>query len=127
MSWTCPQCGHENDESRRECAACSFINFPPAVTLTGATGKPLRMTIDTSVDRHLLRRAVGDEFIYASEPQYRIYKDRVLGGWAIQHDPGATHPTFYNGSPLGAEPRLIEEGAAISVGPDKARVTVSLK
>ena len=129
MTWKCPNCGFDaNEDENLECTGgCGYVRLAECVTLTGeATGQSVRMKLDTSVGKYLLRKAVGDDYVYAAEPQFRVYKDSALAAWAIRHDLHADNPTYLNGEPLDAEPKPLTDGAIISIGPEKAKVTVGL-
>ena len=127
MSWKCPGCGTNNPDDHVECMACFYLHIPAELTLSSdATGKQLRMRLETNVGKNLLSRLVGDECNYASEVQFKVFRSPELGGWVVQHHPEARNPTFLNAAALGAEPRKLESGSVLSIGIEKARMGIQL-
>lgn len=129
MTWKCTCCGYEEnaDESRQCAGGCGYVRLPQAVVLTStATGKGIRMSVDTTVGKYLLQSFAGDEAVFASEPQFKIFKDMVAGGWSIQHLDGAKNPTFCDGLSIVAGPALLNEGSVVSIGPERMRLAVEL-
>jgi hypothetical protein len=84
------------------------------------------MSLDTTVGKYLLRSLVGEDAKFASEPQYKIYKDETLGSWAVQHMHGAKNPTFCNGVDIGTTPMGLEDGSIISIGSEQVKLTVQM-
>lgn len=128
MPWKCPNCGYENADARRECQGlCGFVCIPSAVALrAAATDRRLTFSIDTAVGKYLLRSIAEEDAIYASEPQFRIYKDAALGAWALQHARDAKNPTYCDGVALNDEPAALHEGSTVSIGPERLKLTVHL-
>jgi hypothetical protein len=128
MTWKCPECGVDaNEDAVSRCMACGHVRLALLVTLTSeATGKQIRMRIDTPVGKRMLSETAGEEGVFGSEVQFRVRRDEAMGGWVIQHEPSATNPTWLDGAALGREPRVLADGAVVSIGPAKCRLTVLL-
>ena len=130
MAWKCPRCGFDKnvDDSNTCEGGCGYARIPETITLLSAdTGRTAKMAIDTRVGKALLRSVLGDDSQYAAESQFRVYKDAGLGSWVIEPCDGAKNPTFLNGSALSpGEKQSLEDGAVISIGPEKARLTVQM-
>ena len=74
-----------------------------------------------------LRRIVGDDARYAGRTAQFIVERGGAGGWRVLPPPEAPkNPTCLNGAPLEA-PAPLAPGDTISIGPVKARCTVSLE
>ena len=128
MTWKCPQCGFGNTAAcSRTCEGCGHVNFGHVLLLSVDTAKQIRMSIDTAVGQGLLKSFAGDDAKYASDPQFRLYKDTTLAAWAIAKIPTAKNPTFLNGSPLSDAPTPLTEGAVISIGADKMKLHVKFE
>lgn len=127
MAWRCQQCGHENEDSAATCQGCGGVRPARLALSSEATGKRLVMRISTDVGKHLLRGVVADDAKYGSDPQFRVTCDRANGVWMIQHHAEAKNPTFLDGAPLSAEPAALKEGAVVSIGADKAKLTVKME
>jgi hypothetical protein len=128
MSWKCPQCGFAaNAERVRTCEGCGHVHFGNIVLVSVDTAKQIRMSIDTAVGQGILKTFVGDDAKYASDPQFRLYRDAALACWAITKIPTAKNATFLNGSPLSDSPAPLAEGAVISIGADKMRLNVKFE
>src|SRR3954470_23979556 len=84
MTWKCTQCGFAANPPRvRTCEGCGHVNFGHVVLVSPDTTKQIRMSIDTAVGSGILRTFAGDDVKYASDPQFRLYKDTTLAAWAI--------------------------------------------
>ena len=128
MTWKCPQCGFAaNPERVRTCEGCGHVHFGNIVLVSAETGKQIRMSIDTTVGQGILKTFAGDDAKYASDPQFRLYKDATLASWAIAKIPTAHNPTFLNGSPLTDAPAKLEDGAVISIGAEKMKLNVKFE
>ena len=129
MAWKCSDCGYPDiPDEVVTCPGCGYVKCPASVSLTSpATGKSMSIRINTDVGKYMLKPYVGDDYRYASDPQFRIVKQASAGQWIVQHMPGAKNPTFYNGAELPESGQALEEGGVISIGPEKAKLVVSLK
>lgn len=130
MPWKCPRCGFEdNPEASRNCdGGCGHVRFAKRVVLIACeTNRQIVMSVDTTVDKHLLRSFAGDDAAYASSPQFRIYKDAALGGWALEHDAAAKNPTFCNGAAVSGGTVLLSDGCTVSIGPDRMQLVVRIE
>jgi hypothetical protein len=130
MSWKCPCCGFEaNTDDSRQCAGgCGYVRIPRSVALTSsATGKQITISVETTVGKYLLKSFAGEESVFASEPQFRIYKDQGLGSWAIQHLDGAKNPTFCDGASVISAPTPLHDGSVVSIGPERMKLSVRLE
>jgi len=130
MQWKCPKCGFEaNPPNSRSCGLqCGYDRIHRRVLLIASgTSRQIAMSVDTLVGKHLLRSFAGDDAVYASDPQFKIYKDAVMAGWALQHVSTAKNPTFCNGSPATDAPVLLSDGGTVSIGPERMRLTVRLE
>ena len=78
-----------------------------------------------SITRTTLRRIVGDDARYAGDaPQFLVERGEG-GGWVVLPPPEPPrNPTWRNGAPL-TESATLAAGDTISIGPVKARCTVS--
>lgn len=129
MSWKCPRCGFDPnaDESRNCGGGCGYTHIPRRLLLIATgTGRQIAIAVDTAVGKSLLKSFAGDDASYASDPQFRIYKDTELGSWALQHYDTATNPTFCNGADVSTGPVALDEGAIVSIGAERMRLTVRL-
>jgi hypothetical protein len=88
-------------------------------------GKAIKIRIDTIVGMYMVQSAMGEESQYYSEEQFRISKNKTTCRWSIEHIGKAVNPTFLNGTALGAASVDLDEGALISVGPDKGKMVVA--
>ena len=126
-AWHCDNCGHDaNDASDPRCHACGEYRMPRRVVLAGeASGDELAMHITTKVGQRLLATVDAADSQFASSDQFEIVKTE--SGWQVRHEASATNPTFYNGSPLSAEPQSLEPDTIISIGPDRLKLRVRLE
>lgn len=124
MPWKCPQCGVQNADDKKGCEACGYVEFGALALTSVETTKEIKTNIEIEVGKHLLRTFCGEEVRYAGEPQFKLVKDAVLGGWAILPAAGATNPTFFNGAALPETATKLEDGGVISIGPEKMKITV---
>jgi hypothetical protein len=129
MTWKCPRCGTENTPGERPCVGgCGYTRMAVRVVLTSeATGKKLRMHVSTPVGQSLLRTIADGEAAYASEPQFEIVKDEERGAWLIRHSVAARNPTYFNGLKIGEDTPSLAEGARITIGQERTKLTVSLE
>ena len=115
----------------RHCAegATSFarsaaVTAAKRLVLTGAggvfsTGARFALTQTT------LRRIVGDDARYAGRTAQFVVERDGAGGWRVLPPPDAPkNPTYRNGAPLEG-PASLASGDTLSIGPVKARCTVS--
>jgi hypothetical protein len=82
------------------------------------------MGLTTLVGRRLLEPVVGDEARFASDVQFEVVKEGSLGHWEVRPGPGAANATCLNGDPLGGPSRALQDGDVLSIGRDKAKLTV---
>lgn len=85
------------------------------------------MNIDGSVGRSLLKRAVGDESRFASEPQFHLKRCEDNATWLIKQEPKALNPTLIDGIAITCEGTKLAAGSEITIGPDKARLRVKIE
>ncbi len=128
-TWKCPDCGYgENPVDRSTCGACSYIRFPAVLQLVEeVSGRVIKMRLDTSVGRTLLKGLVDDDARLAGEPQYSIFKSQELRSWAVQHNSESKNPTYLNAAAMGVGPTALKSGDALSIGPIRAKVIVKLE
>lgn len=127
MPWKCPQCGVMGADDRRVCEACSFVEFGSLTLVSAVTGKELKVNLDTTVGRSLLRSLGDEDAKYASDPQFMLKKDAALGAWSVNQALVARNPTFYNGTQVPDDaPVKLEQGGVLSIGPEKMKLTVQL-
>lgn len=129
MSWKCPRCGFDpNADDIRSCGGgCGYNHIPSRLLLVATgTGRQIAIAVDTTVGKFLLKSFAGDDANYASDPQFRIYKDTELGSWALRHCDTAKNPTFCNGADVSAGTVALGDGAIISIGAERMRLTVRL-
>jgi hypothetical protein len=120
MSWKCQECGLLNEkDSPRVCEGCGKADLGVLTLLVEATGKKLRMSVDTAVGRALLKPLAGDDARFASDAQFRVCKDEGRGVWIIHADASATNPTLLNGKPLAEDPAPLAAGHVLSIGSRK--------
>ena len=124
MGWKCPHCGFMNGDGAARCEACGFTPASRLVLVAEETSERLSVGVDTAIGRHLLQTFAGGDHVYAAEPQFLLARDLVRGGWSIAPAPGAENPTFVNGAALGTSAAPLENGAVISIGPEKLRLRV---
>lgn len=124
----CPSCGCEPWSEGEPCMVCGE-GLVGELTLQGPSGQCKFGVRFTEVGRSLLKSMVassdGDtEARFAAEPQFRL--ERSPEGWFVEHRaPADKNPTFHNGTEVVAgERRPLAPGDSISIGPEKAMVTV---
>jgi hypothetical protein len=128
MSWKCRECGLLNEkDSPRVCEGCGKADLGVLTLLIEATGKKIRMSVETDVGRALLKNLAGEDARFASDLQFRICKDEGRGAWLVRADPAATNPTLLNGTPLAAEPAPLAAGHVIAIGSRKTEGTEKLR
>lgn len=125
MSVKCKICGLERT---RICDHCGDVAFGVLRIVSQATGKSI--TFSTAERRPLgrtfLRNIAGEEAVYASEPQFFVYKDHNLRSWVIETAPAAVNPTHVDGRPLGPLAQPLKTGSVISIK-DKMPLEVKLE
>lgn len=124
MPWKCPACGFENRADARRCESCGHTRAGRLVLVSVLTSQKLTVAVDTPVGKHLLRGIAGDDYVYASEPQFLLSRDLVNGGWRIAPAPGAVNPTFLNGAELTEPHAALVHGATLSIGPERLQLRV---
>ena len=125
MAWKCPACGFTNEaESTRRCDSCGHVRVGKLTLVSEQTSQRLTVAIDTAVGKRLLRSFAGDDYVYASEPQFLLSRDLVEGGWTISNAPETVNPTFLDGTELTGAPAALEHGATLSIGPERLRLRV---
>ena len=97
------------------------------LVLTAASGEELRFNVDTDVGRAGLQKLGGEEAKFASQPQFKVFRDVVQPRWLIGHVPSATNPTCLNAKPLGSEPEPLRNADVISIGPKRLMLKVRLE
>ncbi len=129
MKRKCQVCGTLNEISTGPCqGGCGHVFMSELVCLTCArTGRSRQVRITTQFGRRLLSMIVGDEAVYASEPQFEILKDTSAGLWLLRHSIDATHLTYYNGVPVREKSVSIVSGGRISIGRDRMFLIVTLE
>lgn len=128
-SWTCPQDGTENPIAERRCLVCRFPNLPRIVVLQAlATGKEAEFTGAIKLGKAVFTHRFADpDAQYASELQFEVIRDESVVAWMVRPVPGATNPTYYNGSPVDVDGSPIDEGGVISIGKSKLKLRVRFK
>ncbi|HEV7221699.1 MAG TPA: hypothetical protein VGN42_03305 [Pirellulales bacterium] len=91
------------------------------------TDRQIAIAVDTTVGKFLLQSFPGDDASYASDPQFKVYKDAELGCWALRHCDTAKNPTFCNGANASDGPVALDDGAIVSIGAERMRLTVRLE
>jgi hypothetical protein len=128
MPWKCPHCGLENYEAVDACAAmCGHVRPIRLVLTAKATGRELRFNVDSDVGRTGLQHAGGDEAKFASQPQFKVYRDTAQARWLLVHCRTATNPTCLNAAPLDYNPQPLSDGDIISIGPLRLQLHVRLE
>lgn len=127
MVWKCENCGFDaNPDTELKCEGCGTGNAVILVLTAEATGKSIEMRIATVVGRQLLKNFAGDEYRFASEVQFRFFRDKFSGDWIVTHEEGAANPTYLNGEPLTGE-SLVSDGSVLTIGTEKLPLTLRLK
>lgn len=125
MSWKCPLCGTQNDETEDVCVGmCGHIRLSRLVLTALPSGHEMRFNVDTEVGRTGLQKVAGEEAKFASQPQFKLFRAPGNPGWLISHCAAATNPTFLNGKVLGAKAQILRDSDIITVGPDKLLLKV---
>lgn len=128
MAWKCSRCGTENDDTAKSChGMCGNVRFGRLVLTSATTGQELRMNIDTAVGKALIKKLIGDEARYASEPQFYVKRCETRAAWVVEHFGGAKNKTHVDGNPLDSEGVKIEKECLISIGKDKAALKVRIE
>ena len=129
MTWKCGTCGFEaNAEDTVAClGGCGTVRKRSLVLLSSATGREVRCRIDTTINRAVVRTVAGDDAArFASDPQFSVAWDEATGDWRVRHAPGAQNPTCIDGVPVPADGAVLRSGSILSIGADKAQLTVQL-
>jgi hypothetical protein len=84
------------------------------------------MALATTVGKSTIRPLGDPDYIYASEPQFRITRDGVTGTWSVAPVPEAVNPTYLDGRALKKEAPL-RNGALLSVGPTRLKLSVAIR
>ena len=82
------------------------------------------MNIDATVGKTLLKRLVGHEARFASEPQFYIRQCSEQSAWLVVPDGKAVNATYVNGTKVDEAGVKITTGSEITIGIDKARLKV---
>ena len=85
------------------------------------------MNIDTTVGKALLKRLVGDEARFASEPQFCIRRCDDQAAWLVVPDRKAVNATYVDGVRVAETGVKVTAGSEITIGPDKARLKVKVQ
>jgi hypothetical protein len=117
----------EIDDGNSSCEACGYVTYGTVLLVSPETEKQIKINIDTMVGKYLLKTFVGEDYNYASEPQFKILKDAGLESWAISHVQEAINPTFLNGTSLGSEPMKLTHESVITIGPERMRIIVHIE
>lgn len=127
MSWKCNRCGTENEELTQSCAGmCGYVRFGRLI-LVSLTGKEIKLNLNSSVGKALLKKLVGDDCRFVSELQFHLKRCEENAAWLILHETSATNPTLVNGISVGEEGTKLRTGSEITIGPDKARLRVKFE
>ena len=132
MSWKCKKCGYDNAPTSNAavCLSCGRLS-QSRVVLTSDSGVAIKCAIDTLVGVNLLRKANQDDAKYASQEQFKIYRDSSIHGnqtgWAILHCTSAKNPTYLDGVALNTEGIPLNAGGVITIGPTRMRLVVSFE
>ncbi len=127
MSWKCNRCGTENDDLAQSCdGMCGYVRFGRLI-LVSLTGEEIKLNLNSSVGKALLKKVVGDDVRFVSEHQFHLKRCEENAAWLILHEPNATNPTLVNGISVGVEGTKLLAGSEITIGPDKARLRVKIK
>jgi hypothetical protein len=128
MAWKCLRCGTENEDSGTVChGMCGYVRFGRLILVSTATGCELRMNLDTTVGKSLLKRTIGEEVRFVSEPQFRVRRCELTTGWLLIPDPKAVNPTCVNGTQAGNKGIKLSNGHEITIGRDKAQMKVRIE
>ena len=126
MTWTCAKCGGTNEGPTRTCGDCGHIKYCRLILLGVGTSSRKAFTVDTPVTDRLLRTLVGEEARFASPLQFTLRRKAATGGWTVSHEPSAKHPTYLDGAPVTAGEMELRGGETISIGPERAKLSVVL-
>jgi hypothetical protein len=128
MGWKCSRCGTDNDEHATVChGMCGYVRFGKLILVSSETGEEVRMNVDTPVGKSLLKRLVGDEARFASEPQFQLRRSEAQSAWVIVPDEKAVNATYVNGAKAEGCGVKIDNGAEITIGTDKVRLKVRVQ
>lgn len=105
---------------------CGYVRFGRIILLS-LTGEEIRLNIDGPVGKALLKRAVGEEARFASEPQFHLKRCEDNATWLIKQEPKAMNPTMVNGIAITGEGTKLAAGSEVTIGPDKARLRVKIE
>lgn len=106
---------------------CGFIRFGRLVLVSTATDRELRMNLDTAVGKSLLKRVVGEEVRFASEPQFHVQRCELATGWLLTPDPKAVNPTYVNGTQISSGGTKLSAGHQITIGGNRAELKVKIE
>ena len=130
MSWSCPKCGGlPARENVRRCVDCNFTEFGQLV-LTSAAGVTIVANIDTEFGRESLAHVVDHDEVGATLLPPFSSKSPEMQWLAVGNltpAPGAVNPTCVNGAPIGPEGHPLTGGETVSVGPQWAKLTASIR
>ena len=85
------------------------------------------MNIDGPVGKAMLKRLVGDESRFASEPQFHLSRCEDNSAWLITQEAKAINPTLVNGNPVSGNGVKLLTGSEITIGTDKVRLRVRIE
>jgi hypothetical protein len=127
MTWKCQSCGFDNPDSSSVCqGGCGFVRLGSLVLVAEGTGSKLTMNIDTLVGRRHLRKLDAAASRFASDPQFRLFRDNARGGWLVEHQATAVNPTLVNGVEISSGPVALGEGAILSIGAEQLKMRVQI-
>ena len=127
MSWKCNRCGTENDDLTHSCdGMCGYVRFGRLI-LVSLTGEEIKLNINSTVGKALLKKLVGDDSRFVAEPQFHFKRCVENAAWVILHEASAINPTLVNGISVGNEGTKLLNGSEITIGPDKARLRVKFE
>jgi hypothetical protein len=131
MTWKCPNCGIEVDDSAYshavEAGGCGYVKFPASISLSSeVTGKQLTLRLPTTLGQSSLKIFGDEEVRFASSEQFSLAKSLEAGGWLVKGISWATNPTFLNGAPIPAEGVVLKDGDKLTIRDRYLRLTVRI-
>lgn len=127
MDWKCPRCGTGNEKHIQTChGMCGYIRYGRLI-LVSSTGEEIRLNLDGPVGKALLRRVVGEDSRFASEPQFYLNRCEDNTAWLIKQEARAVNDTLVNGVQVTEAGTKLTSGDEVTVGKDKARLRVRIE
>jgi len=106
---------------------CGYVRFGKLILSVSEAGQEARMNVDTPVGKALLKRLVGEDARFASEPQFHLRRSDAHSAWVVVPEEKAVNATYVDGVKAHELGVKISTGSEITIGADKARLKVRVE